>query len=93
VHVIGLDADWQRLADDLTQIVARRGYEEVIDCYQEYVCQTAYRHKHDLNRATCRPANSKDSSNITRLFRLKCMPELFALVISRLHYSLIHPAN
>jgi hypothetical protein len=48
VHVIGLDADWQRFADDLTQIVAHRGYGEAIDCYQEYVCKTAYRHKHDI---------------------------------------------
>jgi AraC-like DNA-binding protein len=48
VHVIGLDADWQRFADDLMQIVAHRGYGEAIDCYQEYVCKTAYRHKHDL---------------------------------------------
>lgn len=48
VHVIGLDADWQRFADDLTQIVARRGYGEAIACYQEYVCKSAYRHKHDV---------------------------------------------
>ena len=48
VHVIGLDADWQRFADDLTQIVAHQGYGEAIDCYQEFVCKTAYRHKHDL---------------------------------------------
>jgi AraC-like DNA-binding protein len=48
VHVIGLDADWQRFADDLTQIAAHRGYEEAIDCYQEFVCKRAYRHKHDL---------------------------------------------
>jgi AraC-like DNA-binding protein len=48
VHVVGLDADWQHFADDLTQIVAHRGYKETIDCYQEYVCKTAYRHKHDL---------------------------------------------
>lgn len=48
VHVIGLDADWQRFADDLRQIVAHRGYEEAVDCYQEFVCRTAYRHKHDL---------------------------------------------
>src|SRR4029079_2610052 len=48
VHVIGLDADWQRFADDLTQIVAHRGYGEAIDCYQEFVCKTAYRHKHDV---------------------------------------------
>jgi hypothetical protein len=110
VHVIGLDADWQRFADDLTQMVAHRGYGEAIDCYQEFVCKTAYRHKHDLmlirtaghllhrsmvesasqtlpHRATCRPANSSDSSNITRLFRLKHMPGLFALVASRPPYS------
>ena len=48
MHVIGLGADWQRFADDLTQIVAHRGYGEAIDCYQEFVCKTAYRHKHDL---------------------------------------------
>lgn len=48
VHVIGLDAEWQRFADDLTQIAAHRGYEEAIDCYQEYVCKIAYRHKHDV---------------------------------------------
>jgi AraC-like DNA-binding protein len=48
VHVIGLDADWQRFADELTQIVAHRGYGEAVDCYQEFVCKTAYRHKHDL---------------------------------------------
>ena len=48
VHVIGLDANWQRFADDLTQIVAHRGYAEAIDCYQEFVCKRAYRHKHDL---------------------------------------------
>src|SRR5262249_42638025 len=29
-------------------IVAHRGYEEAIDCYQEFVCKTAYRHKHDV---------------------------------------------
>lgn len=48
VHVIGLGADWQRFADDLTQIVAHRGYGEAVGCYQEFVCQTAYQHKHDL---------------------------------------------
>jgi AraC-like DNA-binding protein len=48
VHVIGLGADWQRFADDLTRIVAHRGVEEAIDCYQEFVCKTAYRRKHDL---------------------------------------------
>jgi hypothetical protein len=113
VHVIGLDADWQRFADDLTQIVAHRGYEEAIDCYQEFVCKTAYRHKHDLmltiscssappdsycmalmvksawqtlpHGATYRPANSSDSSNITRLFRLKRMHGLFALAASKPH--------
>src|SRR5512143_3245266 len=48
VHVIGLDAKWQRFADDLSQIVAHRGYVEAIDRYQEYVCEIAYRHKHDV---------------------------------------------
>lgn len=48
VHVIGLDADWQRFAEYLTGIVAHRGYTEAVDCYQEWVCQSAYRHKHDL---------------------------------------------
>ncbi|MCA0458279.1 MAG: AraC family transcriptional regulator [Chloroflexi bacterium] len=48
VHVIGLDADWQRFARYLTGIVAHRGYGEAVACYQEYVCQTAYRRKHDL---------------------------------------------
>ena len=48
VHVIGLDAGWQRFAHDLTRIVAHRGYAEAVDCYQEYVCNTAYRCMHDL---------------------------------------------
>lgn len=48
VHVIGLDADWQRFAGELTRIFAHRGCGEAIGCYQEYVCKTAYRHKHDL---------------------------------------------
>lgn len=48
VHVIGLDAAWQRFAADLTRIVAHRGYEEAVGCYQEFVCKTAYRQKHDL---------------------------------------------
>jgi|GEM_PF-889382 AraC-like DNA-binding protein len=48
VHVIGLDAGWQHFADELRRIVAHRGYEEAIDCYQEFVCKTAYRNKHDL---------------------------------------------
>src|SRR5215471_8810226 len=48
VHVIGLDAEWQRFADDLTRIVARRGYTEAIYRYLEYVCDIAYRHKHDV---------------------------------------------
>ncbi len=48
VHVIELDADWQRFAEYLTGIVAHRGYAEAIDCYQEWVCKTAYRQKHDL---------------------------------------------
>lgn len=48
VHVIGLNAEWQRFAENLAQIVARRGYEEAIGCYQEFVCRDAYRHKHDL---------------------------------------------
>jgi AraC-like DNA-binding protein len=48
VHVIGLDADWQRFAEDLMQIVAHRGVDEAVSCYQEFVCKTAYRHKHDL---------------------------------------------
>ncbi|MFN8374836.1 MAG: helix-turn-helix transcriptional regulator [Anaerolineae bacterium] len=48
VHVIGLDAGWQRFAEYLTQLVAHRGYGEAVDCYQEFVCKTAYRHKHDI---------------------------------------------
>ncbi len=48
VHVIDLDAGWQRFAEDLTRIVAHQGYGAAIDCYQEYVCKTAYRDKHDL---------------------------------------------
>src|SRR5258706_7685951 len=48
MHIIGLDADWQRFADDLTQIVAHRGYAEAIDCFQDYVCKIAYRSKHDV---------------------------------------------
>ncbi len=48
VHVIGLDAGWQRFAEYLRQIVAHRGYGEAIDCYQEFVCKMAYRHKHDV---------------------------------------------
>jgi hypothetical protein len=110
VHVIGLDADWQRFAEDLTQIVAHRGYGEAIDCYQEFVCKlligiSTMSHSSALpdiyciapmiksasqtlpHRATCRPVNSSDSSNTTRLFRLKHMPGLFALVASRPHYS------
>nr|PZN52213.1 MAG: hypothetical protein DIU68_14985 [Chloroflexota bacterium] len=47
-RVIALDADWQRFAEYLAQIVAHRGYGEAIACLQEYVCKTAYRHKHDL---------------------------------------------
>jgi len=48
VHVIGLDADWQRFAEYLTGVVAHHGYAEAVDCYQEYVCKRAYRHKHDI---------------------------------------------
>ena len=48
VHVIGLDAEWQHFANDLTQIVAHRGYGEAIDSFQEYVCKIAYRDKHDV---------------------------------------------
>jgi AraC-like DNA-binding protein len=48
MHIIGLDADWQRFADDLTVIVAYRGYAEAIDCFQDYVCKIAYRGKHDV---------------------------------------------
>jgi AraC-like DNA-binding protein len=48
VHVIGLDAEWQRFADNLVQIVAHRGYDEAIDHYQQYVCEIAYRHKHNV---------------------------------------------
>ncbi|MBE7556723.1 MAG: helix-turn-helix transcriptional regulator [Anaerolineales bacterium] len=47
VHVIGLDADWQRFADDLRQIVAHRGYGG--HRLLSGIClQTAYRHKHDV---------------------------------------------
>jgi AraC-like DNA-binding protein len=49
VHLIGLDATWQRFAEYVTQMVAHHGYGEAIDCYQEYVCKTAYRQKHDLS--------------------------------------------
>ncbi|MFN8373665.1 MAG: AraC family transcriptional regulator [Anaerolineae bacterium] len=48
VHVIGLDAGWQRFADDLTRIVAHQGYEEAINAFQDYVCKMAYRGKHDV---------------------------------------------
>src|SRR5215475_10464031 len=48
VHVIGLDAEWQRFASDLTQVVAHRGYAEAIARYQDYVCEIAYLHKHDV---------------------------------------------
>ena len=50
VHVIGLDADWQRFADDLTQIVAHRGYGDAID-----LCHAP----HDLVKWKCEsPAHS-----------------------------------
>ncbi len=48
MHIIGLDADWQRFADDLARIVAHRGYTEAIACFQDYVCKIAYRGKHDV---------------------------------------------
>lgn len=48
VHVIGLDATWQRFAADLRRIVVSRGYDDAVACYQDFVCATAYRHKHDL---------------------------------------------
>lgn len=49
VHVIGLDAPWQRFAEDLTRIVAHRGYEEGLNAFQEYVCRIAYQGKHDIS--------------------------------------------
>lgn len=48
MHIIGLDSDWQRFADDLMRIVAHRGYAEAIDCFQDHVCKIAYRSKHDV---------------------------------------------
>ena len=48
VHVIGLNADWQRFAEDLAQIVAHRGYEEATYAFQDYVCKIAY---HDTDNA------------------------------------------
>jgi AraC-like DNA-binding protein len=48
VHVIGLDARWQRFADDLTRIVAHHGYDEAINSFQDYACTIAYRGKHDV---------------------------------------------
>jgi hypothetical protein len=54
VHVIGLDTEWQRFADDLTQIAAHRGYVEAIGYYEEYVCDIAYQHKHDVMPSHCR---------------------------------------
>ena len=37
VHVIGLDADWQRFANALTQVVAHRGYGEPSTAFHETV--------------------------------------------------------
>ena len=37
--------------------------------------------------ASATPTPRRDNSNITRLFRLKHMPGLFALVASKPHYS------
>lgn len=48
MHVIGLETNWQHFADDLTQIVAHRGYAEAINCFQDYVSKIAYRGKDDV---------------------------------------------
>jgi AraC-like DNA-binding protein len=48
VHVIGLDSEWQHFANDLTQIVIHQGYEEAINCFQDYICKIAYRGKYDI---------------------------------------------
>ena len=48
VHVIVLDAGWQRFANDLMQVVASYGYEEAIERYQDYVRKIAYQHSHDV---------------------------------------------
>lgn len=47
-HIIGLDNTWQRLADSLALTVRHSGYEEAINCLQEYVCDIAYRRHHDV---------------------------------------------
>ena len=93
VHVIGLDADWQRFADDLTHIVAHRGYGEAIDCYQEFVCKTAYRQKHDVTLIRTAGHLLHRSQGQIRMTDLAAQSHLSASQLERQfkHYTAISP--
>jgi AraC-like DNA-binding protein len=93
VHVIGLDAVWQRFADDLTTIVAQRGYGEAIDCYQEFVCKTAYRQKHDVTRLRTAGHLLHRSHGQIRMADLAAQSHLSASQLERQfkHYTAISP--
>ena len=93
VHVIGLDAAWQRFADDLTRIVAQRGYGDAIDCYQEFVCKTAYRQKHDVTRLRTAGQILHRSHGQIRMADLAAQSHLSASQLERQfkHYTAISP--
>jgi AraC-like DNA-binding protein len=88
VHVIGL-----RFADELTRIVADRGYGEAIDCYQEFVCQTAYRQKHDVTRIRTAGHWLRRSHGQIRMTDLAAQSHLSASQLERTfkHYTAISP--
>ncbi len=93
VHVVGLDADWQRFAEYLTQIVAHRGYGEAIDCYQEFVCKTAYRHKHDVTLIRTAGQLLHGSQGQIRMADLAAQSHLSSSQFERQfkHYTAISP--
>lgn len=93
LHVIGLDGDWQRFADDLTRMVARRGYAEAVGCYQAYVCQTAYRHKHDLTLIRTAGHSLQSAHGQIRMADLAAQSHLSSSQFERQfkHYTAVSP--
>jgi AraC-like DNA-binding protein len=93
VHVIGLDADWQRFAETLTQIVAHRGYDEAVDCYQDFVCQRAYRQKHDVLLVRTAGLLMHDAHGQIRMTDLAAQSYLSSSQFERQfkHYTAISP--
>jgi AraC-like DNA-binding protein len=93
VHIIGLDAKWQQFAASLTRVMAHHGYEEAINCYQEYICNIAYKGKHDLTPIRTAGHTLRRSQGQIRMTDLAAQSYLSSSQFERRfkHYTAVSP--